>query len=96
MNEKLLQIINYYGVDNQLKHFIGEVYELIEAIHFDEYFTLNEEDKEDALEHIKEEIGDLQTMLDQFKLLYNATEEEIESVKAFKIDRQIRRIEESK
>lgn len=96
MNEKLLQIINYYGVDNQLKHFIGEVYELIEAIHFHDYFPLKDDDLEDALEHIKEEIGDLQTMLDQFKLLYNVTEEEIESVKAFKTDRQIRRIEESK
>lgn len=96
MNEKLLQIINYYGVDNQLKHFVGEMYELIEAIHFYEYFNLNEEDKEDALEHIKEEIGDIQTMLDQFKLKYGVTEEEIESVKAFKTDRQIRRIEESK
>lgn len=48
MNEKLLQIINYYGVDNQLK------------------------------------------------LKYGVTEEEIESVKDFKTDRQLKRIEESK
>lgn len=89
MNDKLKEIINTYGVTNQLKHFQSEVYELIEAILWDYLTPDTWHDKE----HIAEEIADVMVMLKQFQLYYCIKDEEIEDIMKFKIDRQIERIE---
>jgi NTP pyrophosphatase (non-canonical NTP hydrolase) len=89
MNDKLKKIINTYGVTNQLKYFQSEVYELTEAMlwnEFDELVTRH------SKEHIAEEIADVMVMLKQFQLYYCIKDEEIEDIMRFKINRQIGRI----
>lgn len=82
---KYLKIIEYYGVNVQLKQLNEEVYEFEEAV-------LEKHDKE----HITEEIADILVILQQFKEKYNIDLTEINKVMRYKVDRQIRRIEEEK
>lgn len=89
MNEKLKKIIKHYGVTPQLKYFQSEVYELTEAILWNELTPHTYADKE----HITEEIADVMVMLKQFQLYYCIKDEEIEEIMKFKIDRQIERID---
>lgn len=99
MKEKLLKIINTYGVIPQLKYFQSEVFELNEAImileHYEEY--ANDQDYQTTLkkqkEHVAEEIADVMVMLEQFKLYYGISSEEITNIFWSKVDRQINRIE---
>lgn len=100
--EKLLKIINTYGVLPQLKYFQSEVFELNEAIIIYE----NEIDHCDPIadegyikmikENIAEEIADVMVMLEQFKLCYGISSEDITKIFWEKVNRQIKRIEESK
>ena len=96
MEEKLLKIINHYGIRNQLKKFNEECYELEEAIldyqteiaYFDEdEMTLS------IKKHIAEEIADVMVMLEQFKLYYGISSEEITKIFWSKVDRQLGRME---
>lgn len=98
MEQDLLGIINNYGVLNQLKHFQSEVYELTEAI-FDYEYTDRcgvEELEKHLKEHIIEEIADVTVMLKQFQYYYGITDEEIEEVMRFKIERQKERMKNEK
>lgn len=88
MKEKLLKIINHYGIMKQLKYIHSEYYELDEAII--KYYDL-EELKFD-LEHIAEEIADVLVMLKQFQYYYGIEDKHIEEIMSEKIDRQIERI----
>lgn len=100
MKDKLLKIINHYGIIPQLKYFQSEVFELNEAI-----FQYEEQkrvcmqccsklhcDKEK--EHIAEEIADVTVMLKQFQNYYEITDEIIETSINYKTDRQLKRIED--
>ena len=82
MKNKLLQIINHYGLDKQLKYIHSEYFELDEAII-----------SGDKPIHIAEEIADIQVMLKQFQYYYEIEDSEVEQIMAEKIDRQIKRIE---
>ena len=96
--EKLLKIINTYGVLPQLKYFQSEVFELNEAIikeRYTNYFGDGGGYIED-IDHIAEEIADVMVMLEQFKLYYGISSEDITKIFWEKVDRQIKRIEESK
>lgn len=96
--EKLLKIINHYGVIPQLKYFQSEIFELNEAI-------INRELKKTveyeiplteivgAKDHIAEEIADVMVMLEQFKNYYEISSEEITKTFWDKVDRQLERIE---
>ena len=95
--EKLLKIIDTYGIIPQLKYFQSEVFELTEAIITKEYDyqsmeTTRKIDEENK-NHIAEEIADVLVMLEQFRLFYNIDKEDIEKIMDYKIDRQIKRIE---
>lgn len=103
MEDKLLQIINHYGVMHQLKYFQSEVFELNEAIITYEFASadnvnlevLEEIKKWDLYkfkEHIVEEISDVLVMLKQFQYKYGITEEEVEEMMLFKSGRQLERI----
>ena len=81
MKEKLLKIIEHYGVMPQLKYFQSEIFELNEAI-------IKNEDIYD----IAQEIADVQVMLNQFKEYYEITDEQIEGIMNYKINRQLERI----
>ena len=89
MENKLKKIINNYGVLNQVRKFNEECYELTEAIFDYEYAeTPNEKLKE----HIAEEIADVMVLLEQFKLYYGLTSEEITKTFWSKVDRQLERM----
>lgn len=93
MDEKLLKIINTYGLMNQLKYFQSEVFELNEAIINYEYDCLEYEEIEKELKkHIVEEIADVTVMLLQFKEYYHINKSDILKIMNSKIDRQIERI----
>lgn len=93
MEEKLLKIINHYGVIPQLKYLQSEVFELNEAIitfesgdgWSNEGIILNKN-------HIAEEIADVTVMLLQFKEYYHIDGKEILDIMNKKIDRQLDRI----
>ena len=95
MKDKLLQIINHYGIGNQLKYFQSEVFELNEAVINAETFSkIYGEMEEYDLKHIAEEIADVLVMLKQIQLYYKISSEEIKEVAQYKIDRQLERIKE--
>ena len=87
--EKLLKIINHYGVMPQLKYFQSEVFELNEAI-------INADNEYNMLKdigHIAEEIADVEVMLMQFKEYYHIDGNDILKIMDKKINRQLIRIE---
>ena len=95
--DKLLKIINTYGVIPQLKYFQSEVFELNEAIIKKEIeycfgettIKMDEYNKN----HIAEEIADCYVMLEQFRRYYKISSEEMVEIMKEKIDRQLTRIE---
>ncbi len=93
MKEKLLKIINHYGVIPQLKYLQSEVFELNEAIirHDQECYPNDE-----ATEHIAEEITDVLVMIRQFKEYYGISNEDLKKITNYKVERQLKRIEEEK
>lgn len=94
--DKLLKIINNYGVLKQLKYFQGEVFELNEAIiDYDlskELSGFNKEADNELKEHIAEEIADVIVMLEQFRLYFGIDEKDIIKIKWEKVERQLERI----
>lgn len=101
MKDKLLQIINNYGIINQLKYIHSEYFELDEVIMKAENFQpksivqLNT-NIGSIVGHITEEIADVMVMLKQFQYYYGIEDSEIEKIMEEKINRQLRRIEEEK
>lgn len=99
MEDRVLKIIKHYGVIPQLKYFQSEVFELNEAIfQYEEQKRVCEQfcdelhcDKEK--EHIAEEIADVQMMLEQFQHYYGISNSEIYKIMEYKVDRQLKRIE---
>lgn len=89
MRSDLLKIINHYGINHQLKYIHSEYYELDEAI-------LNYLNKSTPLNrlHIVEELTDVLIMLNQIKYYFDIKDEEIEEFELYKIERQLRRIDE--
>lgn len=85
MEEKLLEIINHYGVLPQLKYFQSEVFELNEAI-------IKHEALGCEYQHIAEEIADVEVMLLQLKEYYHIDGNDILKIMNEKIDRQLERI----
>ena len=88
-----------------MKYFQSEVFELNEAILYREHpndiarpfmdFTAKINNKTSPnIEHIAEEIADVQVMLNQFRLYYRITDEEVKEIMNKKIDRTIKRIKE--
>ena len=99
MKEDLLKIINHYGVRNQLKKFNEECFELIEAVNdYEKQVEVCENmgcsriHADFQLEHMAEEIADIQVMLDQIKYYYGIKDEDICNMMKFKIQRQLDRI----
>lgn len=100
MEEKLLKIINHYGINNQLKKLNEEAFEVIEAIRdYEEQkqacenIGCNEIHVDKCREHIAEEIADICVMLLQFKEYYHIDGNDILRIMEQKINRQLNRIE---
>lgn len=96
MKDDLLKIISFYGVMPQLKYFQSEVFELNEAvIEREMHWNYNTEiqDIKPLDKHIAEEIADCEIFLRQFREYYNISENDIENIIKYKIDRTIKRME---
>ena len=78
---KYQKIIEYYGVNNQLKKLNEEVYELQESIL-----------EQHNIEHILEEYADVEVILDQIKQYFKLDDDKIELIKDYKVARQLYRI----
>lgn len=95
MKDKLLKIINTYGVLPQLKYFQSEVFEFNEAIINYQYVEVYKGTPAEKghKKHIAEEFADIMVMLEQFKAYYELDNKEIMDIMEYKINRQIDRIE---
>lgn len=91
MKDKLLKIVNHYGLLNQLKYLHTEYFELDQAIINYEQVHHIFEDIE-SKNHIIEELADVYNMLLQIQLNYRITDEELARNMKYKIDRQLDRI----
>ena len=94
MKENLLEIINHYGIINQLKYIHSEYFELDEAIIRCEHYPggVCQALKELYTSHIAEEIADVMVMLKQLQYYYDIEDSEIEKIMEEKINRQLERI----
>lgn len=109
--EQLKQIIDYYGDASQIDKAIEEMSELTQALLKHRIASnklakmLGAESRKsicayvkkdaDAYANVKEEIADVQIMLEQLKILFNGGEK-TEKIMQEKIDRTLQRIEEEK
>lgn len=94
--EKLLKIINHYGVNHQQRKLQEEVFELNEAIINTEnnrLIGISRNPSELVIKHIAEEIADVEVMLLQFKEYYHIDGNDILKIMNEKIDRQLNRID---
>ena len=93
MKEELLKIINHYGIMPQLKYIHSEYFELDEAI-------IECEESGNNPEYYKESIGgeiaDVMVMLKQFQYYYGIEDKQIEDIMKFKIERQLKRIDDER
>ena len=98
MKNKLLKIIQHYGIDNQLRKFNEENFELIEAIHGLENSDamLKVLARTTLINNIKEEIADNLVLLSQFILYYNINLDDIEKIFKQKVERQLERMKKDK
>lgn len=107
MNKKdnLLNIIKHFGVNEQQRKFMEEVFELQEAIIIYEGFLARNSDilepeiyyaNKDLKDHIAEEIADVMVILEQFKLCYGISSEEITKTFWEKVDRTLEEIKSGK
>lgn len=95
MKEDLLKIIKHYGVNHQQRKLNEEVFELQEAIlefEHDEYTYYSEVEKS-LKNHITEELADVMVLIEQFKLYYGISSEEVVKIFWQKVNRQLERIE---
>lgn len=96
--EKLLKIVNYYGINHQQRKLQEEVFELQEAITTHELkksveYEIPLTEIVVTKEHIAEEIADVMVMLEQFKNYYGISSKEITEIFWNKVDRQLKRME---
>ena len=85
MKDKLLQIINHYGIEHQQRKLEEEIFELQQAITLFETSTTKY--------NIEEELADTMVLLQQIGYYYDLDDLEINKIMQFKIDRQLERIE---
>lgn len=93
---KLVVIMNHYGFEKQAEMFIEECSEAIQAVQKFKRVRWDESsdcvDVKAAREHLCEEVADVLVMAEQ---MYNFLDtEEIERIRAEKINRQLERIRE--
>lgn len=86
MQEKLLKIIEHYGINNQQRKLQEEVFELQEAI-------IKFENGIGDIKEVVEELVDVTVLLDQFRVFYEIYQDEESEIYDFKVNRQLERIE---
>ena len=87
--EKLYNLdIATYGDEEQINQGIEEMAELIQAIN-----KFRRNPCEETLNGIEEEIADVEIMLEQYKLIYKISDEEMSKHKSQKLKRLAKRLE---
>lgn len=89
MDKDLRNIAEHYGLRVQMRQLIEEMAELTQVICKSERYDLDT-----VREHLVEEVADVQVVLDQ--VIYLLGDNRIEQIRAEKIARQKRRIEDGK
>ncbi len=90
MNENIKKIAKHYGYGEQSLMLIEEMAELAQAIN--KFRRAGKSDQDAALDHIHEEIADVEVCLDQIKWLLRC-EANVKMWKDIKTARQVKRIE---
>ena len=98
MKEDLLKIVEHFGINNQQRKLEEEIFELEEAIIINQLketveYEIPLTEIVGTREHIAEEIADVMLLLEQFKVYYGITSEEITNLFWSKVDRTLKRIE---
>lgn len=98
MKEDLLKIIEHFGINNQQRKLEEEIFELEEAITINQLketveYEIPLTEIVGTREHIAEEIADVMLLLEQFKVYYGITSEEITKLFWNKVARTLQRIE---
>lgn len=88
MDKDLRNIAEYYGLRVQMRQLIEEMAELTQVICKAERYDLDT-----VREHLVEEVADVQVVLEQ--VIYLLGDNRIEQIRAEKIARQKRRIEDA-
>ena len=83
--EKINAIISVYGNEHQLNKAIEEMAELTKELikyqnRHQEYQT-----KEKIIKNIKQELADVEVMIEQIKIIFNFTQNEIDEIKQRKV-----------
>lgn len=89
MKEDWLKILSVYPLDEQIKHWFTEIYELIQAIERDDGSM-------SSRKKIISELADNYNFLGQIQTFFEITDEEVEEVQEFKNKRTLKDIEEEK
>ena len=87
-DEKIKEILDYYGYEAQSRQLIEEMAELTQVICKAERYDLDT-----VREHLVEEVADVEVVLEQ--VIYLLGDNRIEQIRAEKIERQKRRIEDA-
>ena len=98
LSEENKKIGKYYGYEAQSNQLVEECAELIQAVN--KYrrastslgIPVAEEKKAIAFDNLKEEICDVEIMLEQIKYLLDIDEEEMAAVKLYKVNRTLERM----
>lgn len=98
MKEKLLKIINHYGINHQQKKLEEEIFELQESITIHELknsvsYEIPLTELVDTEEQIVEELADTWVLLKQFQYYYNISTKDVKHVMNKKIDRTMDKME---
>lgn len=88
MDKDLRNIAEHYGLRAQMRQLIEEMAELTQVICKSERYDLDT-----VREHLVEEVADVQVVLEQ--VIYLLGDNRIEQIRAEKIERQKRRIEDA-
>ena len=81
------QIANHFGIDNQMIKTVEELAELSQVICKIQLDGMTDQ----SYENLVEEIGDVEIMIDQLKLLHNISEYGLNEIKEEKIERTMKR-----
>ena len=90
------QIARHYGIEQRSRHTIEEMTEMTQTITKFWRYTGDDAQQLKGLKNaIAEEIGDVEIMLEQLKILFGI-ESDVAECRAFKLIRQLERIEKDK
>lgn len=94
MKEKLLSIINHYGIKHQQRKLAEEVFELQEAITEEQCEGSDYDYSEMHKNHIAEELTDVIVLVSQIKEYYGISDAQLGKIMDFKVYRTLERIKE--